>query len=362
MPRAPATPAAVQAVLRRYPEVVDGAETRRWGQGLIHDTFAVRAAGDEFVLQRVHPVFSARIHENIDTVTRHVRSRGLPSPRLLRADDDRPFVEHEGEVWRLMTRLAGVTFDAVQDARQAEAAGHALGLFHRALADLDHAFVGLRSGVHDTPAHLRALEAAVARHPGHRLHGAVAPLAEAIATRAGELPPLDDLPPRIVHGDPKFNNVLFEGPHGEAARRAVGWIDLDTVGPMPLHLELGDAWRSWCNARGEDSTAAGFQLDTFEASLHGWLRANPFALQAEEREALLHGLEWITLELAARFAADALEESYFGWDAERFPARGEHNLVRAQSQWSLHAQVMAARTERAAVLRAALNRTGSSGV
>lgn len=358
MPRRAVAPNDVQAVLGRYPELTASSQARRWGQGLIHDTFLVDAEGGGFVLQRVHPVFSAQIHENIDAVTRHLRARNIPSPRLLRADDGRPFVEHEGEVWRVMTRLHGVTFDAVQDLHQAEAAGHALGRFHQALADLEHAFVGVRTGVHDTPAHLRALQSAVTGHPKHRLIEEVAPLAEAILTRAGELPNLDALPARIVHGDPKFNNVLFEGPDGKAARCAVGWIDLDTVGPMALHLELGDAWRSWCNVRGEDSAVAGFQLETFAASLHGYLRANPFVLSAEEREALIHGLEWITLELSARFAADALQESYFGWDSGRFPERGEHNLVRARSQWSLHGQVLALRAERADVLRAALNRAG----
>ena len=40
----------------------------------------------------------------------------------------------------------------------------------------------------------------------------------------------------------------------------------------------------------------------------------------------------IHLELALRFAVDTLEESYFGWDAERYASRGAHNLARAQGQ------------------------------
>ncbi len=36
----------------------------------------------------------------------------------------------------------------------------------------------------------------------------------------------------------------------------------------------------------------------------------------------------IATELAMRFAADALNERYFGWDRARFPAAGEHNLLR----------------------------------
>ena len=58
----------------------------------------------------------------------------------------------------------------------------------------------------------------------------------------------------------------------------------------------------------------------------------------------------MSLELAVRFAADALDESYFGWDAGRFASRGDHNLVRARGQWSLHEAVVATRPQRAQLL------------
>jgi hypothetical protein len=130
-------------------------------------------------------------------------------------------------------------------------------------------------------------------------------------------------------------------------------IDLDTVGPMPLSLELGDAWRSWCNVRGEDESEARFDPDIYESSLVGYARDCALSLASDEVDALVHGVEWITLELAARFAADALAERYFGWDPSRFERAGEHNLVRAQGQWSLHQQVVACRSERAKPLRTA---------
>ena len=79
----------------------------------------------------------------------------------------------------MMTRMEGVSFDAVQAPEQARAAAHLLGRFHSALDDLEHEFVGLRTGVHDTPAHLRRLAEAVAERPEHRLHAEVARLAEA---------------------------------------------------------------------------------------------------------------------------------------------------------------------------------------
>jgi hypothetical protein len=58
----------------------------------------------------------------------------------------------------------------------------------------------------------------------------------------------------------------------------------------------------------------------------------------------------VSLELAAPFAEDALRESYFGWDATRFPGRGEHNLHRARGQWSLHEAFVRSRGDRAALL------------
>ena len=39
----------------------------------------------------------------------------------------------------------------------------------------------------------------------------------------------------------------------------------------------------------------------------------------------------ICLELAARFANDALHESYFGWNNAQFASRSEHNLIDAEA-------------------------------
>lgn len=320
------------------------------GRGLINDTFAVEADGGRFVLQRVNPIFAPEIHHNIEAVTARLREHQLAAPRLLRGPTGQPWHMQGEQVWRVMTRLPGVSFDAVTQPEQAHAAATILARFHGALAELDHTFVGLRVGVHDTPEHLAGLRDAVATHVEHRLFGEVATLAERILARAETLPALSSVRERVVHGDPKFNNVLFEGASGPASRRATALIDLDTVAPMPLHMELGDAWRSWCNPKGEDDARARFDMAVFEASLHGYAEAKRFALEPDEREAQLHGVEWITLELASRFAADALRERYFGWDRRRYPAAGEHNLVRAQGQWALHETVVGLRSERARLL------------
>lgn len=320
------------------------------GSGLINDTFAVRtASGDAWVLQRVHPVFDPAIHDNIARVTERLAEVGLSTPRLVATSDGARYALIDDAPWRVMTRVPGSTRDAVETPAQARAAAALLGRFHAALDGLAPGdFVGLRTGVHDTDRHLATLRAAVEDHRGHRLYAEVARLAEGLLSAAEALPPLPDAPPRVVHGDPKINNVVFD-----KADRAVAWIDLDTVAPMPLAYELGDAWRSWCNPTGEDTPDSAFDLAVYEASLAGWAETVAPSPSDAERAGLVGGVEWITLELAARFAADALNERYFGWNAERYPGRGEHNLVRARSQWSLHQAVVAVRGTREQILAAA---------
>ena len=330
----------------------EGSAITRLGAGLINRSYLLsRATGARAVLQAVSPIFSPAIHGNIVAVTERLASAGLVTPRLLPARDGRPYLlAPGGTVWRLQTHIDGVAFDVIASAAQARAAGALVGRFHAAVEGLEHAFTGLRAGVHDTPRHLARLVEAVAGHPEHRLAGEVRPLAQAVITGAAALPPLPELPPRICHGDLKFNNILFAGTQPPDDARAVALIDLDTVGPLPLAYELGDAWRSWCNRAGEDDVNAALDLEIMRASLDGYRAGLGRPLDDDERRALVLGVEWVSLELAARFAADALAESYFGWNAGRFPGRGEHNLVRARGQWSLHQALVATRTARAAML------------
>ena len=349
MTRPPPSDDDLARALAAFPELA-GATAAPLAGGLIHATFAVEAPDGRFIVQRVHPVFAPEVHHNIVAVTEHLRRRGQVAPRLLRTGGGRPWVDlGPAGVWRAMTRVPGVSFDAVAGPEQARAAGALVGRFHAALADLEHVFQATRAGVHDTPSHLRTLAQALTQHSEHRLFPEVEPLAREIVAALTELPPLEPAPTRVCHGDLKFNNILFAGTGPEEQVSAVCLIDLDTAGPMALHHELGDAWRSWCNPAGEERGEPRFDGEIFAASLAGYLEAG-VTLEPAERRNLVVGVEWIALELAARFAADALNERYFGWDAQRFPAAGEHNLHRARGQWRLHAAAVATREARASLL------------
>jgi Ser/Thr protein kinase RdoA (MazF antagonist) len=337
-------------VLAHYPGL-DEAEVRPFGAGLINETFLVTRGERRLILQKLAPIFPAVINRNVEAVTRRLAEAGMPTPRLVPTRAGEPGLDlGEDGVWRLQTYVDGVAFDVVASPGQARAAGELVARFHGALDGLPHAFAGLRAGVHDTPRHVARLRDALAAHAGHRLFAQASALAGELLAAAGALAPLPELPARICHGDLKLNNVLFAGREPPASEQALCLIDLDTVGPMALAHELGDAWRSWCNRGHEDAPDAVVDLAVFRASWEGYRGGIGRTLGRDERRALVGGVDWISLELAMRFCTDALEESYFGWDPARYPGRGEHDLARARGQWALHRALEGCRGERARIL------------
>lgn len=303
--------------------------------GLINQTWMAGAPTDA-VIQWVNPIFSPLINEDIESVTAHLSQKGMVTPRLLRTPEGRlSQPDPDGGCWRMMTFIPGRTLHKNSSAAISEAAGAMLGRFHAALADMVHTFRAPSRDIHNTPARMRALQAAVQAHRGHPLYDEAAPVADAIleawakwTARWGDP---GALPLRTCHGDPKLSNLRFDSSQDVA----LCMIDLDTVGPGTLSAELGDAWRSWCNPGGEDDPRASrFSISAFETSARGYLRHAP-AMDAAERESLAPGLERICLELASRFCADALQNGYFREDRHRWPVPGRHNLLRTEGQLRL---------------------------
>lgn len=337
-------------VLRAFPGL-ENASISNLGNGLINQTFLVSTENARFVLQRLAPIFAPEINDNIAAVTDALAAAGLVTPRLVPTRNGQRYLDlGPGGVWRVQTHVAGHGFDKLQSPAQARSASELVARFHRALVGIEHRFVGLREGVHDSARHLARLEQGLREHASHPLLPQVAPLARDITAAGSSLQPLPAMAPIIGHGDLKLNNVLFAGEQAAAAESAVCLIDLDTVGPVLLAHELGDAWRSWCNPAGEDTTEVTLDLAAMQASLEGYVAALGRPLAKTERLALLGGPEWISLELASRFARDALDESYFGWDPRRYRTRGEHNLTRARGQFALHLAWVACRAERKRML------------
>ena len=217
-----------------------------------------------------------------------------------------------------------------------------LGRFHRLAAELprDRLQISL-PGFHHTPSyltrHLRVRESTTAANGAD---GAVlADCFTRIDARLSLAHVLEDarsagrIAERVIHGDPKLDNILFDA----TGRRALALIDLDTVQPGLIQQDLGDCLRSCCNRSGEYPQKQGlpnFDLGLCAAILDAYGEETRGLLGPGDIEVLYDSIRLLPFELALRFLTDHLEgDRYF-----RVAYRGQ-NLEKARTQLDLVADI-----------------------
>lgn len=314
-----------------------------FGDGLINATFLVAAGATRSVLQRLNAhVFPwpERIMANLAVLTGHLAGRaeaGLRIPALVPAADGAPFVrDAQGDVWRLLELIPNAcVLPRIETPTQAREVGRALGRFHRLVADLapDRLAVTL-PGFHVTPAYLQRL-LAVLDSTADRHDEAVRHAVAFVAARQAGAGVLEAAhregrtPSRVIHGDPKLDNILFD----RAGGLAVALIDLDTVQPGLIHYDIGDCLRSCCNRGGESpdgAPRAAFDLDTCGGILGAYAEETRPFLTESDIALIYEAIRLIPFELGLRFLTDHLEgDRYF-----RVTERGQ-NLRKAEVQFAL---------------------------
>jgi Ser/Thr protein kinase RdoA (MazF antagonist) len=314
------------------------------GGGLINSSFLVEAGGSRWVLQRINGAvfpYPERIMDNLAALSAHLAAQpaaGLCVPGLVPAADGGAWVRgDDGAVWRLMAFIEGSrVLPRLEDEAQAREVGRALGAFHRSVHDLPSgSMVVTLPGFHSIPGYLDAFTGALRRGEGDRHPPEIGAAIAFVAARQGNAGVLEKarrdghLPERVIHGDPKLDNILFD----REGIRALGLIDLDTVQPGLVHYDIGDCLRSCCNRGGESSpraAAPAFDLDLCRAILAAYAERMGDLLAPAEVALLYQAVRLIPFELGLRFLTDHLEgDRYF-----RVSAPGE-NLVRAGIQFAL---------------------------
>jgi Ser/Thr protein kinase RdoA (MazF antagonist) len=353
-------------------------DVRPYGSGNVNDTFLVTvgqgrppvpretAPETRFILQRLntqvflHPEL---VMGNLGTVTGHVRQRleseplthgrRFELPRVLRTPEGRDHVyEVAGAFWRALTFIdRAETFDIVQDENHGREVGYALGLFHHLVADLPtHQLADTLLGFHVTPSYLRRYDEVLATltalpspEVAHCLRFVEERRSKAFVLE--EAKKQGKLRERVIHGDPKVNNVMLDILSGEA----VALVDLDTVKPGLVHYDIGDCLRSCCNPLGEETEAVEevrFEPDLAYAILAGYLPWARNFLRASDYAYLYDSIRVLAFELGLRFFMDYLAGNVY------FKAHHqEHNLARALVQFKLTASLEAQADSIQAIIR-----------
>jgi Ser/Thr protein kinase RdoA (MazF antagonist) len=341
------------AIADRFQASGKAIDIQAFGNGNINDTFLVTLdSGTEkyFLLQRINThVFQQPklIMSNMRTFTEHVRQRLQKQPIapdrrwdvpcvLLTEDDRDYYIDDRDNFWRAIGFIdSSQTFDNIQNLEHAKEVGYALGTFHHLVSDLNaDRLADTLEGFHITPLYLRDYDRILAT-----ANASTSPEVDYcfqfIDRRRAWAYVLEDaktqakLPMRLIHGDPKINNIVIDTNTGKAA----GMIDLDTIKPGLIHYDLGDCLRSGCNPLGEETEHwedVRFDTDLAKAILQGYCSQAGAFLTENDYEYIYDAIRLIAFELGLRFFTDYLAGNVY------FKAKyREHNLARALVQFKL---------------------------
>jgi Ser/Thr protein kinase RdoA (MazF antagonist) len=329
------------------------------GSGNVNDTYLAifRNTFEEYqlILQRINSkVFPdpALIMKNLRVVSAHVHrkleedgdraDRVWQMPKIVRTRDGSDFfVDEEGSFWRVITRIPSATaYDEAQSVEHARECGTVLGYFHWLLSDISHdGIADPLPGFHITPGYLAAYDRVLESVPAakerltssmeaRRMAAFVDKRREFASTLQNALV-CGELRKRMMHGDPKVNNIMIDDFTGKGS----AMIDLDTISPGLVHYDFGDAVRSICNPAGEEETNLGkvvLDLELCEAFCKGYLEQAEMFMSEADKKYLYDAVRLITFELGLRFFGDYLAGNvYFK------TTYTEQNLHRARVQFKL---------------------------
>jgi Ser/Thr protein kinase RdoA (MazF antagonist) len=343
-------------------------KAERFGSGLINDTYLCEFTGNgtprKYILQRINQsVFKhpEQVMTNVQAVTTHIakklRAEGVSdpdavAPALISTRNGRAYhVDDSGAFWRMFHFIeSGMVLDKVADAQHAYEVGRGLGRFQALVSDLPpDSLNDTLPGFHYTSLYLAGFDDALMSDAKGRAAGTVVERQFAFRRRSLATVLIDrirakEIPLRVVHNDPKVNNVMIHA----LTHEALCMLDLDTVKPGIVQFDFGDCVRSAANPAGEDAEdldKVGIDLALFEAVAGGYLQEAGSFLTKSETGMLPVSVKVITYELGVRFLADYLRgDTYF---KIKYPS---HNLHRARVQFKLLESMEAVEEQMTAIL------------
>jgi Ser/Thr protein kinase RdoA (MazF antagonist) len=348
-------PADLETAVRAFAIEGELVGTEPLHRGHIHDTYVStwrKEAPDgsgtrdrRYLHQRMNDAVFRDVDglmHNVERITRHLAdttgeaTSELEALELVPAHDGRPYVRLSDGPWRTYHFVAETTsFDRPEDPSMAFEAARAFGDFLARLESLPASeLCETIPRFFSSPYRLEQLDEARTRDVVDRVAGVREELAFVDARRAF-VPMMQDaladgrLSPRIVHGDTKLNNVLFD----RHTRRPRCIVDLDTCMPGYALYDFGDLVRFTAATAAEDEqdlARVGVDLELYRALESGYLAGAGDALSPLERAWMPAAARLVTLTIGMRFLADHLAgDVYFKTD------RPGHNLDRARVQLRL---------------------------
>ena len=324
-------------------------------RGHIHNTFTSTwkqpAGQNRYLHQQLNQgVFSdiKGLMHNIEEVTSHLSKKidageglGRFHPlSLVPTREGASFLTHETGPWRTYYFIENTeSFDLCESEQRAFETARAFGRFQAWLADMK--VTKLKETIPNffsTPYRFEQFDRARAGDAAGRVARCESEIGfverhRSISRVFDDRIRSGSLPLRIVHGDTKLNNILFDRDSGQA----VSIVDLDTCMPAYSLYDFGDLVRFTAATACEDERdldKVGVDMKLYQALANGYLdQAGPF-LTDEEVELMPLSAKVVTLTIGVRFLTDHLNgDVYFK------VSRQGQNLDRARVQFKMVEQL-----------------------
>lgn len=328
---------AIQKVLNAaFREISSDFAYKQLTSGHINQTFWVKNNDEQLILQKLNSsVFKnlESINQNILVIGEHLKTSGYSDEilELVPFNNEQFLFENE---WRIFKNVENTqTYLKVQSAEQAFVAAQSLSFFHSHISDLNlDKIKDSIQGFLDFEKRFTEFEKAIEIADKARFNRAerfIRYLIENKEILTDWLNLIPELPKRIIHGDPKISNFLFDE---SDTNKVVALIDWDTLLSGPILYDFGDMARSFTNLREEDDSEKGnnFSLENYQALKNGLLFHLKDKLTQKELQNLDLGVKTVIYVQAMRFLTDYLNGDIY-YSVE-YP---NQNLNRAVGQMNL---------------------------
>lgn len=300
--------------------------------GLINQTFLVKNKKDDYILQKVNQlVFSNPqcIHDNYK-IARGTLVNSSYSKELLfflRDKNNLELVNRDNEFWRMSKRIMGKTYHVCKSKDMAFNSAETLAGFHQVPIDFSRIGEPIPRFT-DFQFRVEQFNKALWNGSRTRLNKAddlIGFIKSNLYVIENYLKIEKCLPIRLIHGDPKVSNFLFD----EKTSKVNALIDVDTIMPGSILYDFGDMVRSFANLLNEDDVSNGkcFSPLIYKAILKGYLTSGRTYLTNKETNGLPLSVLAVSLIQGLRFLTDYINsDEYYQVDYK------DQNLHRCVNQ------------------------------
>ena len=271
------------------------------GEGHINDTYMVKTASREYVLQRIQKNMNiSNLEYNYSLYYEVLNKYNIEYPKWLKLrDGSHYYIDEDSNAWRMYPYIESDAIHQPMSVDMLYSYGQGLAKLHSAFRDIKKKLIPIYPHLHELKyyylkyTNLIASDNNIKSLRDMQIEKQIEQISEQFFIPEEERQ-------SIIHADTKLSNVLFKD------GQVIGFIDFDTIMHGPVTVDIADAIRSCCIQNGK------IDNDAANSLVEGYISLCDESEAKEVQNNLWHDFNKLCFELALRYYIDAVsEENYF---------------------------------------------------